>query len=102
MIAEAPREKSWHEDSRFEADADPLAFCGTIYGSYGGLWSSEREKALSSQSREDHLKTIGGNREKRIPTVGLAAPYLFNEQMIGGPVLQVKELALTLQSFVPA
>jgi hypothetical protein len=100
MIAQATGEKSWHEDSRFEADADPLAFCRAIKGSCSGLWSTEREKAPSSQSRDDHLKTVGRNREKSIRTVVMATPYFFNERMIGISVLQVKELTLMLHPFV--
>lgn len=37
---------------------------------------------------------------ERNPTVGMAAPHLFNKPMIGGSVLRVKELALILRPFV--
>jgi len=94
VIPQATGEKSWHEGAGFEADTDPLAFCRTIHDGRYGLWSTEREKALSSQSRDRHLETVGRDREETVRTIAVAAPNPINKRMIGGSFFEMDELAL--------
>jgi hypothetical protein len=100
VISQATGEKSLHEGAGFEADTDPLAFCRTIDDGRCGLWSTEREKALSSQSRDRHLETVGGNREESVRTIAVAAPNPFNKRMIGGSFFEMDELAPISYRFI--
>jgi hypothetical protein len=51
-------------------------------------------------SRLDHLKTVGRKGEKCVRAVGMAAPHLFNERMVGVSVFQMKELTIMSHHFV--
>ena len=94
VIPEVTGEESRHEGAGFEADSDPLAFCGTIDHGRCGLWSAKREKSLSSQSRDRHLETVSCDREETVRTIAVAAPNPFNKRLTGGPFFEMDELAL--------
>src|SRR5580704_4652283 len=80
VIAQTAWEKSRHERTDFEADAEPLARCRAINGSGLGFWSTEREKSVR--------------------TFAAATPDFFDERMIRISVLEMDELALTLRRVV--
>jgi hypothetical protein len=82
VISQTAREKSRHEGTDSEADANPLTLVRTIHGSCCGLWSTQCEKVFSSQSRNGHLEIVRRNREETVRTLAVATPDLLNERMI--------------------
>src|SRR5215471_5644298 len=95
VISKTPRKKLRHKCPRIESDGDPLPFPRTLNRSCFRLRSTKGEKVLSLQVRDDHLEAICCHGKKRICTLAMAAPNLFDEGMIGGSVLEMDELALT-------
>jgi hypothetical protein len=66
-IPPTAREKSRHEGTDFEAHADPLSLPRTINGGCRSLRSTQREKALPSQSRNSHFEITRRNRKEDAP-----------------------------------
>ena len=71
-----------HKRAKFEADADPLTFCRTIYRRRVCFRSSHREHCLAMEPRHDHLPASLSNREKRVGALTAATPNPFNERRI--------------------
>jgi hypothetical protein len=82
MIPQAPWQKAGHESTHLEADADPFSLCRTIHFGCCRLWSSQSQKALSSQSRNRHLEIVRRNGEKPVRTLTVATPDSFDERMV--------------------
>ena len=92
VVAEIAGEKGRHEGAWFETDADPLAFGGTIDRSGGGLRPTERKEGFACKMCDGHLEGVGGNGEKAVCTIAVAAPDLFDEWMIRFTVVEMDEL----------
>jgi hypothetical protein len=100
VIPQTAWEKSRHERTDSEADAEPLAVCRASEGGGSRLWSPKCEKAFSLQPSNDDLETVRRDRQKCVRAIAPTPPDLFNERKIGVPVLEMNEFAVTLRRFI--